>query len=88
MLQVTALQKRMEEIEKMVAEATEQAAKPLSEVCSEPMREFVDSNKEWVQAAEKDLRDAKRRIGLAKGPKPKKARKSGDNDESNRSESD
>lgn len=52
--------------------AADKANIPLSEVKSEELHSWVDSQKEWVKTVEVDIRDAKRRVNLAKGPKKQK----------------
>ena len=52
-------------------EADEKASTPLSEVISEEFHDWVDARKPQLNVIEGDLKDAKRRISAAKGPRRK-----------------
>ena len=46
---------------------------PISNVNPDEVMEFIHTNKAKVADCDVDVKDAKRRIRAAKGPKPKKA---------------
>ena len=53
---------------------------PISEVDSDSLLEWIDSQKPWLKVVETDVRDAKRRISAAKGPRKKQANTGEDED--------
>lgn len=69
--EVRALKKHSDVVQKEHEEAQENAAVPLSELDLDAMQSWLETKKPILKTFETDLRDAKRRIALAKGPKPK-----------------
>ena len=55
----------------LVEEALQRTAIPLSEIDAAEFTDWVDSKKTVLGEIEGDVRDAKRRITAAKGPRPK-----------------
>lgn len=58
-----------------------------SEIDVDVFNGWLDQEKEWVKTIEHDCRDAKRRVNLQKGPRPKTAN-TADEAEANHSEED
>ena len=52
--------------------ANQKAGLPLSEIDVTDMHTWIDSQKGFLKEIETDIRDAKRRVTLKKGPGPKK----------------
>lgn len=73
--QVEALNKHQDELLGHVENADAWSQKPLSSIDADECNSFLDEEKAWVSMVEHDCRDAKRRVNLKKGPKPKAAPK-------------
>ena len=73
------LEKHLVTFEKELPEIAEKGALALSAVTdADQLNAFVDARKPVLKVIQDDIRDAKRRISLAKGPKPKKAKDLGE----------
>ena len=59
----------MKNIPEKHEEALEHANRPASEVDPESIHAWVDSQKAYLAVVETDIRDAKRRVTLKKGPR-------------------
>ena len=52
---------------------------PASQVDVQDVARFIEEHKKKLKVVDSDIKDAKRRIALAKGPKPRKSQGSGPN---------
>ena len=66
-----ALQSYEKELPDHFAKADEWAQKQTDSFDVDAFDEWLDAEKKWVSQVVHDCKDAKRRVGLAKGPKPK-----------------
>ena len=65
------MKKHSKEVSGQQDAAQEKASQPASELDMDAMQEWLEAKKPILKTFETDLRDAKRRISVAKGPKPK-----------------
>jgi hypothetical protein len=65
------LQKHEQRLGDLYQEANDQTAIPISESDASDMHDWVDSKKTILNEIEGDLRDGKRRVTAAKGPRKK-----------------
>ena len=72
MFKVKSLDGHVEPVDAVMTELEEKLKIPLSNVDPEMIAEFISLCKNQLKDAEVDLKDARRRISLAKGPKKKK----------------
>ena len=68
-------------IEELWDELMDVCNKPLSEVDASECIEFVEKHKPFLRTVEVDVKDAKRRVSLAKGPRAKAPRQEEEKDE-------
>lgn len=54
------------------SDTSEKVGVPLSEVCAEDFRVFIEEQKSFALPVESDVKDVKRRINSVKGPRKKK----------------
>ena len=80
---VRVLRGHVATVDEMMQEAAVKANTPMSEVDAPSFLDFVEHSKEPLNEIEVDIRDAKRRINLAKGPKKRKIDQPAENEESN-----
>lgn len=72
MSQVESLEGHIDPIKEVMAEVLEKLNTPMSSVNPEVFAEFTAYAKTKCKDADVDLKDARRRISMAKGPRPKK----------------
>ena len=65
------LQKHEQRLGDLYQEANDQTAIPISEIDASAMHDWVDSKKPILNEIEGDLRDGKRRVTAARGPRKK-----------------
>lgn len=70
---VNCLQNAIPLVADHVREITDQLSTPLSSVDVSLFMNFIESKKTALKHVDQDLKDAKRRISVAKGPRPKKS---------------
>lgn len=68
-IKVRVLRKHEQSLPEHFAEANEKASIPLSELDVDDTHGWIETQKPYVHEVETDIRDAKRRVTLAKGPK-------------------
>lgn len=73
LVEVQALKKHSSYVADESDEAHEKASQPLSEIDLDAMQTWLETKKPILKTLETDLRDAKRRISVAKGPKTRQA---------------
>lgn len=71
LFQVRALEKHSQRCPDYHVAALDKSNTPQSEVEVDNLHEWIDSQKPYLKEVETDVRDAKRRVSLAKGPKKK-----------------
>ena len=71
--EVKALRRHEENLPDVCEACADKAGVPVSEVDATSFTEWVHVRKPYLLEVETDVRDAKRRINLAKGPRNKKA---------------
>lgn len=80
---VRVLQGHVATVDEQMQGAAVKANTPMSEVDAPSFQDFVEHAKAPLNEIEVDIRDAKRRINLAKGPKKRKTEQPAENDASN-----
>lgn len=66
---VRVLRKHLSELPEQFDTAVDMSNTPLSEIDPESIHAFVDSKKQFLDTVEGDLKDGKRRVSAAKGPR-------------------
>ena len=69
---VKSLNGHVEPVDSVMVEVEEKLNIPISNLDPEMIAEFISQSKNQLKYAEADLKDARRRISSAKGPKKKK----------------
>ena len=71
LLQVRTLGKHEKQCPEYHSAALDKSNTPQSEVHVDELHAWIDTQKPYLKEVETDVRDAKRRVSLAKGPKKK-----------------
>lgn len=72
MFQVKSLEGHIDPIDVVMAQILDKLNTPLSSVDPEDFAEFISQSKSECKDADVDMKDARRRISSAKGPRAKK----------------
>ena len=57
---------------------------PMSEINPEDIATFIEDEKKHLKEVVDDAKDGKRRVTAAKGPRPRKGKNTGDEDDANK----